>query len=101
MNGLDIGLPRIRTWGYGGMSKAFDLMDGMGEVAVMFGVPGADEFGAVVGLDSGFIKSDAAFEKVLDDDINEEGGIDQRTFLGVGDELKAADDLTGRVLDLG
>lgn len=54
VDGLDVRLPCVGAWWYGGVGLAGDVLDGCGIGARVFGEDAADVLGAVVGLASGF-----------------------------------------------
>lgn len=100
VSGLDVGLVGVGA-GRDGVVSGAGVLDGPGEGAVVLGVPGADELRAVVGLEAATVELDAAGGEVLGEPFDPEGRVSQGAFEGVGEELRAADDITGGVLHEG
>ena len=82
MHRLDVGLESMRPRRNRAMHLAGDRLDGLGENAVVFGLPGADEFRAIVALPSGFGEIHLAILQALDDVLSEQRGISQGTLIG-------------------
>ena len=97
---FQIGLPGVGPWRDGLMREAGHRFDRAGEGAVVASIPGADEFAAVIRLDAAALQADTALLEVRQQTLRKEGGIGQGALLGVGEELEAADDLAGGILDL-
>ena len=101
VGGFDVCLPGMGCCWNGGVSQSGHAADGFGEATLAFGVPGAYELDAVVGLYSGVFQVHPAGKQVGQEDLCEEGSIAEGSFVGKGNELHAADDLSGGVLDCG
>jgi len=100
VSGLNIGLVGVGP-GRDGVVGGAGVVDGLGESAVVLGVPRADELRAVVSLDTTVVELDATGGEVLGEVLDPEGRVGQGAFEGVGEELGAADDITGGVLHEG
>lgn len=101
VSGFHISLPSMGAGRNGLMSQAGDGFEGLGKGAWVFGLPAADEFGAIVGLKAALLEVNSAVLEVVDQDLPKEAGVGQRAFLGVGDEMESADDLAGGILHAG
>ncbi len=101
VNGFDIGLEAVLSGGNSSMDLPGNALDGIGESRIIFGLPGADEFAAVIGLPGGGGKIGAAGEQVFDDALGEDGGVGERQFVGVAEEQKPCRDIACGVLILG
>lgn len=78
------------------------LLDREGEGRVVTGVPGADEFGAIVGLNPGLdaFEVDPASLDIFENCFSKNRGMGKKAFLGIAEKLQARDDLPCGVLDL-
>ena len=65
------------------------------------GLPGADEFAAVVGLDRDIVESNLVDLEVLGDALGEQLRVGQREFTGVGQEEDPGGDVAGGILITG
>jgi len=90
MDGFYIGLPCVRAWGDGGVRDAVKGMNGFCETGVVSGVPRANEFGSIVSLSAGAFKMHVTGLQMAQDDMCEEGGIAERPFFCISDELGTA-----------
>ena len=75
VNGFDVGLKSMLAGGNGAMDLAGDGFNSSSKGGGIFGLPGADEFGAVVGLPGGLGEFKAAGFEMFQDALREQVGI--------------------------